>query len=73
MAKREDGPALVAAGMIEAAKDLRKLKAHGLLPLLRAAVIARQDQNDAKSGALASMAASRSVRRHFLGIPECRR
>ncbi len=47
----------VAAGMIEAAKGFRKLKAHKQLPLLRAALIAHQEQNNAKSVALASRAA----------------
>ena len=47
----------VAAGMIEAAKGFRKLKAHKKLPLLRTALIAHQAGNAAKPVAPASRAA----------------
>ncbi len=47
----------VAAGMIEAAKGFRKLKAHKQLPILRAALIAHQERNSAKFIAPASRAA----------------
>ena len=47
----------VAAGMIEAAKGFRKLKAHKQLPILRAALIAHQRQNAEKFIAPASRAA----------------
>ncbi len=47
----------VAAGMIEAAKGFRKLKAHKQLPLLRTALIAHQTGNAAKPVAPASKAA----------------
>jgi len=47
----------VAAGMIEAAKGFRKLKAHKQLPLLRTALIAHQAGNAAKPVAPASRAA----------------
>ena len=40
----------VAAGMIEAAKGFRKLKAHRQLPLLRSALIARQERLRQKHG-----------------------
>ena len=47
----------VAAGMIEAAKGFRKLKAHKQLPALRTALIAHQDRIAAKPVAPASRAA----------------
>jgi len=47
----------VAAGMIEAAKGFRKLKAHKQLPTLRTALIAHQDRIAAKPVAPASRAA----------------
>jgi len=47
----------VAAGMIEAAKGFRKLKAHKQLPILRAALIAHQERNAAQPVAPASRAA----------------
>jgi putative transposase len=47
----------VAAGMIEAAKGFRKLKAHKQLPILRAALIAHQHRNAKKLVAPASRAA----------------
>lgn len=47
----------VAAGMIEAAKGFRKLKAHRQLPLLRSALIARQERLAKSTVAPASRAA----------------
>ena len=47
----------VAAGMIEAAKGFRKLKAHRQLPLLRSALIARQEPLAKSTVAPASRAA----------------
>jgi len=47
----------VAAGMIEAAKGFRKLKAHKQLPILRAALLAHQGRNAEKLVAPASRAA----------------
>jgi len=47
----------VAAGMIEAAKGFRKLKAHRKLPLLRSALIARQERLAKSTVAPASRAA----------------
>jgi putative transposase len=51
----------VAAGMIEAAKGFRKLKAHQQLPILRAALIAHQDSQAAKIVAPASRAAKHDI------------
>ena len=47
----------VAAGMIEAAKGFRKLKAHRQLPLLRSALVARQERLAKSTVAPASRAA----------------
>lgn len=47
----------VAAGMIEATKGFRKLKAHKQLPVLRAALIAHQQRLAAKPVAPAARAA----------------
>ena len=47
----------VAAGMIEAAKGFRKLKAHRQLPFLRAALIAQQERLTKSTVAPASRAA----------------
>jgi putative transposase len=47
----------VAAGMIEAAKGFRKLKAHKQLPVLRAALIAHHERNEANSIATDARAA----------------
>ena len=49
MAKRRHGAALAAAGMLEAAKGFRRLKAHKHLPALRAALTAHQAEHTTRN------------------------